>query len=88
MLTTDLVTFFTAALEIAAPIIVVLFVAQIGMAMLAKTAPQMNVWLLSFPLQMLLTLGLVAVALQTMPGFLNQLVQRVLQSTGALIGGH
>jgi flagellar biosynthetic protein FliR len=88
MLTADLVTFFTAALEIAAPIIVVLFAAQVGMAMLAKAAPQMNVWLLSFPLQMLLTLGLVAVALQTMPGVLEQLVHRVLQSLGALLGGH
>jgi len=88
VLTADLVTFFTAALEIAAPIIVVLFVAQIAMAMLAKAAPQMNVWLLSFPLQVLLTLGLVAVAVQTLPGTLDQLVQRVLQSTGALLGGH
>jgi flagellar biosynthetic protein FliR len=88
VLVTDLVTFFTAALEIAAPIVVVLFAAQIGMAMLAKAAPQMNVWLLSFPLQVLLSLGLVAVALQTMPGVVDHLVERVLQSMGALLGGH
>jgi flagellar biosynthesis protein FliR len=88
VLVNDLVTFFTAALEIAAPIIVVLFTAQIGMAMLAKAAPQMNVWLLSFPLQVLLTLGLVTIALQTLPGVLDHLVGRVLQSTGALLGGH
>jgi flagellar biosynthesis protein FliR len=88
VLVNDLVTFFTAALEIAAPIIVVLFAAQIGMAMLAKAAPQMNVWLLSFPLQVMLSLGLVALALQTMPGVVEQLVQRVLQSGGAIAGGH
>jgi flagellar biosynthetic protein FliR len=88
VLVNDLVTFFTAALEIAAPIIVVLFASQIGMAMLAKAAPQMNVWLLSFPLQMLLTLGLVALALQTMPGVIDQLVHRVVQSGGAITGGH
>jgi len=88
VLVSDLVTFFTAALEIAAPIVVVLFAAQIGMAMLAKAAPQMNVWLLSFPLQVLLTLGLVALALQTMPGVIDQLDHRVLQSGGAIAGGH
>jgi len=88
VLVNDLVTFFTAALEIAAPIIVVLFAAQIGMALLAKAAPQMNVWLLSFPLQVLLTLGLIALALQTLPGVVDELVHRVLQSGGALVGGH
>ena len=88
VLVNDLVTFFTAALEIAAPIIVVLFAAQIGMALLAKAAPQMNVWLLSFPLQVLLSLGLLALALQTMPGVIDQLVHRVLQSTGSMVGGH
>jgi len=86
--TADLATFFTAALEIAAPIIVVLFATQISLAMLSKAAPQMNVWILGFPIQALMSLIFVAVGIKVLPGYVGNLVSRAMQDTGALLGGH
>jgi flagellar biosynthetic protein FliR len=86
--TADLATFFTATLEIAAPLIVVLFATQISLAMLSKAAPQMNVWILGFPIQALMSLIFVAIGIKVLPGYVNNLVGRALQDTGALLGGH
>jgi flagellar biosynthetic protein FliR len=88
VLTADLATFFTATLEIAAPLIVVLFATQISLAMLSKAAPQMNVWILGFPIQALMSLVFVAIGIKVLPGYLDNLVSRALQDTGALLGGH
>jgi flagellar biosynthesis protein FliR len=88
VLMADLATFFTATLEIAAPLIVVLFATQISLAMLSKAAPQMNVWILGFPIQALLSLIFVAVGIKVLPGYVANLVSRSLQDTGALLGGH
>jgi flagellar biosynthesis protein FliR len=84
----DLATFFTATLEIAVPIVVVLFAAQVGLAMLAKAAPQVNVWWLGFPVQAMLSLLLVAVAIRVLPGYVDHIVMRSLADTAALLRGH
>lgn len=58
--------FFLSAVEMAGPLILVLFLAQVVLALLAKAAPQANVFLLGFPLQILvaiLGLGIAVVAL-------------------------
>jgi len=83
----DLVTFFTATLEIAAPLIVVLFATQISLAMLAKTAPLINVWILGFPIQALMSFVFVAIGIRVLPGYLGNLVTRAIQDTAALLGG-
>jgi flagellar biosynthetic protein FliR len=87
MFTNDLATCFVAALEMAAPIIAVLFAVQVGLALLAKAAPQMNVWMLGMPVQILLVLGLAVTGIATIPGYLSALVTRIVQDMGALLGG-
>ena len=57
VITGDVTTFFAAAVEIAAPVIVVLFATQILLALLAKSAPQINVFVFGFPLQILIALA-------------------------------
>jgi flagellar biosynthesis protein FliR len=86
VLTADLATFFTATLEIAAPLIVVLFATQISLAMLAKAAPMMNVWILGFPVQALMSFVFVAIGIKVLPGYLGNLVARALQDGAALLG--
>lgn len=54
---------FIVGLQIAAPPLAALFITQIAMGLLARVAPQMNVFMLSFPLNigiglMMLSLGL------------------------------
>lgn len=82
----DLATFFTAAFEIAAPIVVVLFAVQVALALVAKAAPQLNAWWLGMPLQVLLSLMLSAVAIRVLPAYVSDLVDRALQDTRLLLG--
>lgn len=83
----DVATFFTAALEISAPVLVVLFALQVALALAAKAAPQLNAWWLGLPLQVALALVLSAVAIRVVPGYLSDLVSRALQDTRALLVG-
>ncbi len=86
VLVADLATFFTASLEIAAPILAVLFCTQISLALLAKAAPQLNAWWLGMPLQILLSLLMTAFAIRVVPGYLTQLVDRALQDAHLILG--
>jgi flagellar biosynthetic protein FliR len=79
-------TFFTAALEIAAPILIVLFSAQIVLGMLSKAVPQMNVYWLGFPFQIMLSLLLVTASITVLPGYVNSLVDVALRDGAALLG--
>lgn len=88
VLITDVATYFTAMLEIAAPLVAVLFATQIGLALLAKAAPQVNAWLLGFPLQALMSLVFVAVGVQVIPGYLAGLLSRIGESWTALVHIH
>ncbi len=81
----SLETLFVSALEIATPLLVVLFAAQVVLALLAKAAPQMNVFLLGFPLQVLATILMVALAIQVLPSAVDRIVERILVDFGDLI---
>jgi flagellar biosynthesis protein FliR len=84
VITHDVTTFFAAAVEIAAPVIAVLFATQVVLALLAKAAPQINVFVFGFPLQILVTLVAVGLALVALPGDVTNLVGR---ATAQLFGG-
>jgi len=81
--TGDLVTFFAAAAEIAAPVIVLLFCTQILLALLAKAAPQINVFVFGMPLQILVALIGVGAAIVALPSDVVNLVGRAI---GQLFG--
>lgn len=88
VITADVATFFTATLEIAAPLIAVLFATQIGLTLLAKAAPQMNVWVIGFPIQILMSLLFVGIGVHVLPGYLDNIVGRIGQDWTALVNGH
>ncbi len=83
-LSSDLVSFFSASAEIAAPLVAVVFVAQILLGLLAKSAPQANVYMLGFPLQILLVLGGLGLAMVALPSDVSNLVER---GVAQLFGG-
>jgi flagellar biosynthesis protein FliR len=76
--TGDAVTFFAAAVEIAAPVIVVLFCTQILLALLAKAAPQINVFVFGMPLQIVVALIGVGAAIVALPNDVINLVGRAM----------
>lgn len=87
VLVVDFGTYFLSAMEIAAPLLAVLFATQIVLAMLTKAAPQMNVWILGLPLQIFIAIMLVALGLSVIPTYLTNLVTRALGDGLQLFGG-
>jgi flagellar biosynthesis protein FliR len=78
IITSDVVMFFAAALEMAAPLIVVLFCIQILLALLAKAAPQIQVFVFGMPLQIIVALLGVGVAIVALPNDVMNLVGRAM----------
>jgi flagellar biosynthetic protein FliR len=75
---------FVSALQIAAPLLVILFLADLGMGLLNRIAPQMNVFSLSFPLKIALTLGLVGLGFSMLGGTISDMAERATLFVGRL----
>ncbi|MCW2585414.1 MAG: fliR [Frankiales bacterium] len=69
--------FFVAALEIAAPILAVLFLAELALGLVGRAVPTLNVVSMSFPLKILLTLSLAGLAMWMLPGAVTALLDRI-----------
>ena len=82
LLTGDIALFFVSALEIAAPLLAALFLAEAALGLLARAAPQMNIFQLGLPVKILVTLTLAGLALPLLPdavsGMTNQIVKQRL----------
>ena len=61
---------FSTALKIAIPVMATLFLTKIALAIIARTMPQMNVFVIGFPLQV--SMGLIAMSI-SLPFFLKVL---------------
>ena len=71
--TTGIGQMFLAALQIAGPIIVVLFLADVGLGLLTRVAPALNPFALGFPLKILITLIIVGLAFTVLPQVIESL---------------
>lgn len=67
---------FVGALQIAGPLVVVLFIADIALGVLNRIAPQLNAFSMSFPIKIGLTLLLVGLGLLLMPQTVSDIAQR------------
>lgn len=65
--------FFLAALEIAAPMIAVLFLADVALGLLTRVSPQLNAFALGFPIKIFLTLALIGFTFPLLPGAVESL---------------
>jgi flagellar biosynthesis protein FliR len=68
---------FVIAIKIAAPVLIALFLVTASMGVLARTVPQMNVFMVGFPVQIAVGMGALVAAL---PLF-SMLVERMLINT-------
>jgi flagellar biosynthetic protein FliR len=72
----DVVGFFSLAMwlvfQIAAPIAISLFVVNVGLSLMARVAPQLNVFAVGFPLQILVGLTMIIVSLPLLVAVLPQ----------------
>jgi flagellar biosynthetic protein FliR len=76
--------FFTTAVQIALPLVGVLFVADLGLALLTKVAPQLNAIMIMFPAKIGLTLLVVGLSFAVLPDAMGRLVERLSEALGAL----
>lgn len=88
VLVLDFATYFLSGIEIAAPLLIVLFATQIVLALLTKAAPQVNVWILGMPLQVFLAMILVGLGIAVVPDFLGNLITRALGDANGILVGH
>ncbi|MCW2726110.1 MAG: Flagellar biosynthetic protein fliR [Frankiales bacterium] len=70
--------FFVAALEIAAPVLAVLFLAELALGLVGRAVPSLNVFSMSFPIKILLTLSIAGLALTLLPGAVTSLLGRIM----------
>jgi len=82
LLTKNLGEFLVAAIEISGPILACLFLAELTLGLLARAAPNLNVFTLAFPLRVVIALILVAVALPLVAPALGNLVRDAVAPFG------
>ena len=68
----------TAALQIAAPIIAAMLVADVSLGLLTRAAPALNAFALAFPLKILFSLLLVGFVVAELPSSLHDLVEHAV----------
>jgi flagellar biosynthesis protein FliR len=86
-LTTGLAGLFLSALQIAGPLIAVLFCADLGLGLVARAAPALNPFSLGFPAKILLTVSLAGVAVLALPSAVAGLAQRAVELVVAVASG-
>lgn len=78
-------TMFTATFEIVGPLLAVEFLVQVCLAMLAKSAPQVNIFLFAFSVQTLVLILALALGASILPSALHRLVNDALSLEGGLL---
>ena len=78
---------FLAALQIAGPLIAVLFLTDVAFGLLNRVAPALNAFQLGFPAKILLVLLLSGTAIAILPGVVSNLVDRAVSAVVELSGG-
>lgn len=83
LLTNNLGQFLIAAIEIAGPVLACLFLAEITLGLLARAAPNLNVFSLAFPLRVVIALIVVAIAIPVVSPALGNLVRQAVAPLGS-----
>ena len=87
LLTDGIDQMFLAALQIAGPLVAVLFCTDVALGLLTRVAPGLNVFSLAFPVKILLTIGVAGTAIVLLPQAFNGLIDRAVRAMLTLIGG-
>ncbi|WP_110851539.1 flagellar biosynthetic protein FliR [Georgenia satyanarayanai] len=76
---------FLAAIQVAGPLIAVLFLADVGLGLLTRVAPALNAFALGFPLKILITLTLGSITLAALPGVVDWLTDQAIRGIGEVV---
>lgn len=78
--TTGLTDMFLAALQIGGPLLVVLFLTDVGLGLLTRVSPALNAFAMGFPLKILMTVTFAGFAYLALPGVVNSLAERAVSA--------
>lgn len=87
LLTTGIDQMFVAALQIAGPLVAVLFCTDVALGLLTRVSPGLNVFSIAFPVKIGLTLLMAGTALVLLPQAFNGLMDRAVRAVLELVGG-
>ncbi|TIC83537.1 flagellar biosynthetic protein FliR [Nocardioides sp. GY 10113] len=86
LLITAFSMFFLVAVQIAMPMIAVLFVADLALALLTKVAPQLNALNVMFPAKIGLTLLLLGLTFPLLPQVVSRIVDLANEAMSTMVG--
>ncbi|MGK5679447.1 flagellar biosynthetic protein FliR [Actinoplanes sp. URMC 104] len=78
---------FLAAIQIAGPLIAVLFLTDVAFGLLNRVAPALNAFQLGFPAKIFMVLLISGIAIMALPGVVDSLVERAVKAVLQLSGG-
>jgi flagellar biosynthesis protein FliR len=78
---------FLSAIQIAGPLIAVLFLTDVAFGLLNRVAPALNAFQLGFPAKIMLVLILSGTAIAILPGILDSVVDKAVSAVVQLSGG-
>jgi flagellar biosynthesis protein FliR len=84
-ITTGLSQMFLASLQIAGPLVVVLFLADVGLGLLTRVAPAINAFALGFPLKILITVVFAGVVFVALPRVVASLTDDALTAMAGVL---
>ena len=87
LLTRTFTLFFVTTVQIALPMVAVLFVVDLGLALMTKVAPQLNAIQVMFPAKIGLTLLLIGLSFPVLPTVVERLTDLAMQAMAAVVGG-
>jgi flagellar biosynthetic protein FliR len=77
---------FLAAVQIAGPLIAVLFCTDVALGLLTRVSPALNIFSLAFPVKILLTLALAGITIALLPRAFDTLVENTVRAMLQAIG--
>jgi flagellar biosynthesis protein FliR len=87
VLTQGVAQLFVAALEIAGPLLAVLFCADVALGLLNRAAPALNAFSLGFPAKILLVLAMGGMAITLLPRAVHALIVTAVEAVVKVAGG-
>lgn len=78
---------FVGALQIAGPLVAVLFLTDLGLGLLNRAAPALNVFSVGFPIKIGVAMGLAGLAIAVLPDAVHGLVGQAVRMMVTVTGG-
>lgn len=85
LLTSRLSDAFSAAIQISLPLILTIFILEISIAIISRTIPQFNIFVVGFPLKMIFGIFLLTMIFDRIPFAIGEFIKKFIDSYSDLL---